>query len=66
MLFRRLNAKDFAAQRASVYATEQRSKEKCFRNPSLPIGVYCSIAGIRTFKTFLESLKGPKPKRGIS
>ena len=47
------------------YSTEQQSREKCFRNPSLPIGTYCGIAEIRTFKAFLESLRGFKPKRGI-
>jgi hypothetical protein len=47
------------------YATEQKSKEECFRNPSLPIGTYCGLAEIRTFKAFLESLTGLKPNKGI-
>jgi hypothetical protein len=47
------------------YSTEEHSKEKCFRDLSLPTGAHGGVAEIKLLETFLESLKGFKPHRGI-
>lgn len=46
-VFQEIERSKFRCPTGFSYSTEERSKEKCFRNPSLPIGAYCGIAEIK-------------------
>jgi len=64
-VFQEIERSKFRCPNGLSYSTEQPNEEECVCNPSLPIGA-CSLTEIRMYKTFLESLTGLKPKRGIS